>query len=608
MWKLLVIMVLVAQTLATAIDVFDATQRHEPRVAINCGKVPFHIDLKTGAWVADDENNTVCDGKSKEDVKGYCQKVYPHINVTNIVESNEPVVFHNWCEPLQTKKCDTVKEVVPYRCLMNEYEADALMVPYGCHFDHIHDEDLCLSHDQWKIKAQHKCQSLQMKLKDYGILLSCGTDVFTGVEFVCCPKKTRASKKLKANGKSKTTKGFDKLPEIEIDAGDRPIDLTAFSYAIKQFLRLTPQVSKGCDKTRYLPKQAAMEEKHRSRIAAVVEEWEEAEKRYNKLKFKDPIAAEEKMKRTLEVFRETIAALEQEAKQEKEQLRYEHTQCISRNIDKEKKKAMKTYVQAIQEDRLVPEKILNAVQKFIKVCEHDRVHTLRHFEHIRNRDPKKADGMRTDLLQHLQELNTIVNASMYLLSYLPKVAEKFGLADASHILLKPRLVMPEVTKKETHHHKEIPEKLQPIQVRKMHNRTFKKNKHSKSATKVTIESTVKTPKVDDKSSKFVEKDEPRKEDLRYKEDFDDDSKYVDKHELIEEKFSSNQSAGFATIIGLSCGALVIMLGILIALIVRRRRNVHMGVLVPTEDNEDLQHLVTMQKKGFENPTYKFFYF
>ena len=212
MWKLLVMMVLVAQAFATAIDVFDATQGHEPRVAINCGKVPFYVDLKTGAWVGDAENKAMCDGNSKEDVKNYCKKIYPNLNVTNIVESNEPVVFHNWCEPEQTKKCDTVKEVVPYRCLVHEYEADALMVPNGCHFGHLHDEDLCLSQDQWEIRAQQKCQSSQMKLKDYGILLSCGTDLFTGVEFVCCPKKTRAGKKDKVKGNNKKTrKELDKL-------------------------------------------------------------------------------------------------------------------------------------------------------------------------------------------------------------------------------------------------------------------------------------------------------------------------------------------------------------------------------------------------------------
>ena len=39
-----------------------------------------------------------------------------------------------------------------------------------------------------------------------------------------------------------------------------------------------------------------MEDRHRNQIAAVVDEWDEAERRYNKLKGQDPVAAEEKMK------------------------------------------------------------------------------------------------------------------------------------------------------------------------------------------------------------------------------------------------------------------------------------------------------------------------
>ena len=33
-------------TVASIIDVFEKTNGHEPRVAIQCGRVPFHIDLQ----------------------------------------------------------------------------------------------------------------------------------------------------------------------------------------------------------------------------------------------------------------------------------------------------------------------------------------------------------------------------------------------------------------------------------------------------------------------------------------------------------------------------------------------------------------------------------
>ena len=64
---------------------------------------------------------------------------------------------------------------------VDDYEADALMVPKGCKFNHLHDEASCMSHDEWKDRAKAFCRKDDMKLNEYGILLSCGTDMFTGI-------------------------------------------------------------------------------------------------------------------------------------------------------------------------------------------------------------------------------------------------------------------------------------------------------------------------------------------------------------------------------------------------------------------------------------------
>ena len=67
-------------------------------------------------------------------------------------------------------------------------------------------------------------------------------------------------------------------------------------------------------------------------------------------------------------------------------------------------------------------------------------------------------------------------------------------------------------------------------------------------------------------------------------------------------------AAFAAVIGLSCGALVIMLGIIVALVMRRNRGGQGRVYIPDTEPEDQEHLIKMQKSGYENPTYKFFYY
>ena len=60
----------------------------------------------------------------------------------------------------------------------------------------------------------------------------------------------------------------------------------------------------GCDRSTHEGKRQKMEETHRTRIAAVVDEWDEAERRYKKLKEKDPVSAAQKMNSKFDSSRE----------------------------------------------------------------------------------------------------------------------------------------------------------------------------------------------------------------------------------------------------------------------------------------------------------------
>lgn len=77
----------------------------------------------------------------------------------------------------------------------------------------------------------------------------------------------------------------------------------------------------------------------------------------------------------------------------------------------------------------------------------------------------------------------------------------------------------------------------------------------------------------------------------------------------EEYFEAPRSpATFAIVIGLSCGALVIMIVIIIAMAMRKTRlnKPTRTVLVdPDADpNSEKQHLANLQQNGYENPIYK----
>ena len=78
---------------------------------------------------------------------------------------------------------------------------------------------------------------------------------------------------------------------------------------------------------------------------------------------------------------------------------------------------------------------------------------------------------------------------------------------------------------------------------------------------------------------------------------------------IKSEIEASQRSPFAftVIMGLSGGVLVIMLFIIIAMVVRRRRFNQSRVVI-TDNDDERDHLVEMQRNGFENPTYKFFYY
>lgn len=68
------------------------------------------------------------------------------------------------------------------------FQSDALLVPEGCLFDHIHNASRCWPFVRWNQTGAGACQERGMQMRSFAILLPCGISLFSGVEFVCCPK------------------------------------------------------------------------------------------------------------------------------------------------------------------------------------------------------------------------------------------------------------------------------------------------------------------------------------------------------------------------------------------------------------------------------------
>ncbi|XP_010901360.2 amyloid-like protein 2 isoform X7 [Esox lucius] len=158
----------------------------EPQVAMFCGKLNMHVNIQTGRWEPDPSGLKSCVG-TKEGVLRYCQEMYPELQITNVVEANQPIKIENWCKK-EKKLCKGHAHiVVPYKCLVGEFVSDVLLVPEKCKFFHKERMDMCVSHTQWQGVAKEACSKSAMVLHNYGMLLPCGIDKFHGTEYVCCP-------------------------------------------------------------------------------------------------------------------------------------------------------------------------------------------------------------------------------------------------------------------------------------------------------------------------------------------------------------------------------------------------------------------------------------
>nr|CAI5867932.1 unnamed protein product [Callosobruchus analis] len=189
----------------------NVASHFEPQVAILCdssvrGPEAYHPKYMSeqGEWVSDLYSKAVC-FKDKMDILNYCKKVYPKRDITNIVESSHYLKIASWCRAgsspgAQTRgKCKTARWVKPFRCLEGPFQSDALLVPENCMFDHIHNQSNCWSFSRWNSTAAVACQEKGLQLRSFAMLLPCGISLFSGVEFVCCPKH------FKDNMKSKKT-------------------------------------------------------------------------------------------------------------------------------------------------------------------------------------------------------------------------------------------------------------------------------------------------------------------------------------------------------------------------------------------------------------------
>ncbi|XP_063894479.1 amyloid-beta-like protein isoform X3 [Helicoverpa armigera] len=184
-----------------ALHAGQASSGAEPQVAVLCeagGTYHPQYMSAAGRWTPDLTTKPHNCLKDKMEILDYCKKVYPSHDITNIVEASHYVKVSNWCKlgTGNAAKCKVTRWVKPFRCLEGPFQSDALLVPESCLFDHIHNQSRCWQFARWNATAGRACAQRGLKLRTFAMLLPCGISLFSGVEFVCCPKHFKENVKM----------------------------------------------------------------------------------------------------------------------------------------------------------------------------------------------------------------------------------------------------------------------------------------------------------------------------------------------------------------------------------------------------------------------------
>uniref|UniRef100_A0A8C3JMX3 Amyloid beta precursor like protein 2 n=1 Tax=Calidris pygmaea TaxID=425635 RepID=A0A8C3JMX3_9CHAR len=696
----------------------------EPQIAMFCGKLNMHVNIQTGKWEPDTSGTKSCFGR-KEQILQYCQEMYPDLQITNVVEANQPVSIDGWCKKGKKQCKDHTHIVVPYKCLVGEFVSDVLLVPEKCRFFHKERMDVCESHQHWHTVAKEACLTEGMILHSYGMLLPCGVDQFHGTEYVCCPQTKVVDEALSKEEEDEdededydvyksefpTEAGVEDFTgtaveeeEDEEDEGEEEEedvvedrDYYYDSYKVDDYNEETPtepsndkavaekEVSSdmksvcsqeamtgpcravmprwyfdpnkrkcirfiygGCggnrnnfeseeycmavcknmmptddvdvyfetpaddnEHARFQKAKEQLEVRHHNRMDRVKKEWEEAEHQAVNL----PKAERQTL---IQHFQAMVKSLEKEAASEKQQLVETHLARVEAMLNDRRRIALENYLTALQADPPRPHRILQALKRYVRAENKDRLHTIRHYQHVLAVDPEKAAQMKSQVMTHLHVIEERMNQSLSLLYKVPYVAEEIQ-DEIDELLQEQRADMDQFTSSisesqvdvrvSSEESEEIPlegKPFRPFQVK-----TFPALSESEGSGMTELDGLIGAEEKVINSKNKVDENVVIDETLDVKEMIFNAERVgglvdePDNDNSLRDDFSFSSSA----LIGLLVIAVAIATVIVISLVMLRKRQYgtisHGIVEVDPMLTPEERHLSKMQNHGYENPTYKY---
>lgn len=360
---------------------------------------------------------------------------------------------------------------------------------------------------------------------------------------------------------------------------------------------------------RFLKAKEQLEERHHNRMNRVKKEWEEAEEQSKNL-----LKAERQA--LIQHFEAMVKSLEKEAASEKQQLVETHLARVEAMLNDRRRIALENYLAALQADPPRPHRILQALKRYVRAENKDRLHTIRHYQHVLIVDPEKAAQMKSQVMTHLHVIEERMNQSLSLLYKVPYVAEEIQ-DEIDELLQEQHTDMDQFTSSisesqldvrvSSEESEEIPlgesNPFSPFQVK-----TFPAVQEPEGSGMANLDGLIGAEeKVINSKNKPNEK-EVIDETLDVKEMIFNAERVVEEPESegsMHDEFSFSSSA----LIGLLVIAVAIATVIVISLVLLRKRQYgtisHGIVEVDPMLTPEERHLNKMQNHGYENPTYKY---
>uniref|UniRef100_A0A8C8GRI6 Amyloid-like protein 1 n=1 Tax=Oncorhynchus tshawytscha TaxID=74940 RepID=A0A8C8GRI6_ONCTS len=442
----------------------------EPQIAMFCGRQLLHMIPETGQWEPDPQGRQGCFTEPNQ-ILSYCQEMYPALQISHVEESSSPVTIPAWCKK-GWGHCQTRPFIVmPYRCQVGEYVSEALLVPDRCRFLHQEQMDVCESYVYWHNIAKEACTADSLELHSYGMLLPC-SDRFRGVEYVCCPGRGGSSEdeQVVEEEEEEAVEDEEEDEEEEEEEEEEQQQEVAEAAAVKEEYEYsidsgpyqatdytdsfyyekdqgqagrnpstsppqtrgdslpTPHPTDGVDvyfempgddseHANFLRAKMDLEERRMKRINEVRWEWAEADNQSKNLPKSDRQALNEHFQSVLQTLEEQVAG-------ERQRLVETHLARVVATLNNNRRLALESYLTAVQAEPPQPERVLQALKRYMAAEQKDRRHTLRHYQHIEAVDPQKAEQMKFQVYTHLHVIEERMNQSLALLYKVPALAEE----------------------------------------------------------------------------------------------------------------------------------------------------------------------------------------